>query len=517
MLLLGSAFAADDETAASAAGAPVDDMPIVDVPADEYNRGTPRRTADGFSDAAEAGDFERAANYLDLRNLRGAATALDGAELARRLNVIVRRATWIDVDELVDHPDGRGNDGLPSYRDSVGLVLDEGREVRILLQKVPRGDGVFIWKVSNASVSLIPELYELYGYPEAVEKLRQMMPGVTFLGIALFKWTIVLTAALLTWLGVFIFAWIIRRRADTPGRRRLYSFLTLPFALWLVIIVVNSIAESLGTSRTAEDWASITPVPTLLTIWMLFVGTNLGRDYYSARLTELQRPGAALMMRPAANALKLIIVTAAALVYLDKLGINITTVLAGLGVGGVAVALALQKPLEDVFGAITLYTQQPVRLGDFCRIGEQTGTVEEIGLRTTRIRTLADTVIAVPNARMAMEAIDNISARNKILFNPLLRLRLDTSPETMQTVLENIRTMLTEHADVSPQSLRVRFKSITQDALQIEVFAYVTTTDWQHYLEIAEGLNTQIIGIIAAAGTTLAPPVWELAGGAVER
>ncbi len=223
------------------------------------------------------------------------------------------------------------------------------------------------------------------------------------------------------------------------------------------------------------------------------------------------------MMRPAANALKLIIVTAAALVYLDKLGINITTVLAGLGVGGVAVALALQKPLEDVFGAITLYTQQPVRLGDFCRIGEQTGTVEEIGLRTTRIRTLADTVIAVPNARMAMEAIDNISARNKILFNPLLRLRLDTSPETMQTVLENIRTMLTEHADVSPQSLRVRFKSITQDALQIEVFAYVTTTDWQHYLEIAEGLNTQIIGIIAAAGTTLAPPVWELAGGAVER
>ena len=86
---------------------------------------------------------------------------------------------------------------------------------------------------------------------------------------------------------------------------------------------------------------------------------------------------------------------------LDNLGFNITTVLAGLGVGGIAVALALQKPMEDVFGAITLYTQQPVRVGDFCRVGNETGTIEEIGLRTTRLRTLGNTLIAIPNAQLA--------------------------------------------------------------------------------------------------------------------
>ena len=126
------------------------------------------------------------------------------------------------------------------------------------------------------------------------------------------------------------------------------------------------------------------------------------------------RPGVLVLLHPAANAIKVFIAVGASLIYLDKFGINITTVLAGLGIGGIAVALALQKPMEDMLGAISLYTQQPIRVGDFCRIGGRTGTVEEIGLRTTRLRTLAHTLIAVPNHRLVNEPIDNISARGNI-------------------------------------------------------------------------------------------------------
>ena len=139
--------------------------PTAPIPDDGFNRGTPMRSGDGFMEAAEAGDFETAAEYLDLRNLRGEADDLTGPQLARRLHVIITRATWLDVDELIDDPRGRDNDGQPGYRDSIGVVQDDNKEVRLLMQKVPRGDGVFIWKVSNATVSLIPGLYEEYGYP----------------------------------------------------------------------------------------------------------------------------------------------------------------------------------------------------------------------------------------------------------------------------------------------------------------------------------------------------------------
>jgi MscS family membrane protein len=184
----------------------------------------------------------------------------------------------------------------------------------------------------------------------------------------------------------------------------------LPFGIWLVIMSMNTAATSLGRGVTAETLGQYSPIPILVTAWVMFSGMNLVRDLYTSRLHIEGRQGAAVFLHPAANAIKLLIAIGAVLIYLDKLGINITTVLAGLGVGGIAVALALQKPMEDVFGAITLYAQQPVRIGDFCRIGNETGTIEEIGLRTTRVRTLANTLIAIPNARLASEPIDNISA-----------------------------------------------------------------------------------------------------------
>ncbi|MGI9341858.1 MAG: hypothetical protein ACR2QV_03360, partial [Gammaproteobacteria bacterium] len=174
------------------------------IPDDEFDRGTPLRTAAGFLATADKGDYETAAEYLDLRNLFGEATQLTGAQLARRLDVIAKRAEFADVDELVDDPAGRDSDNLPSYRDSIGVVVHKGKEVRLLMQRVPRGDGVYIWKVSNATVSLIPELYAAYGYPETIEALRRNVPPVVVLGFDLFIWIIVLAVAVLAYVLVYL-------------------------------------------------------------------------------------------------------------------------------------------------------------------------------------------------------------------------------------------------------------------------------------------------------------------------
>ena len=487
--------------------APAAEPPV--IPDDEFGRGTPRRSADGFMAAADKGDFETAAEYMDLRNLRGEAVNLTGAQLARRLFVIVGRATWADVDALVDDPAGRKNDNLPQYRDSIGVVLDKGKELRLLIQKVPRGDGVSIWKISNATVSMIPELYELYGYPQVVEDFRRSVPKVNILGYELFKLIIVLAAAVFAYIVVFLVALTVRRLladSGTPSHRRIFRFLALPFGVWIVVLSANTVATSLGRGIAAEAWSQLTPIPLLITVWMLFGGMNLFRDVYAARLQRHGRPGAAVLLSPAGNAIKLLISVAAILIYMDKIGINITTVLAGLGVGGIAVALALQKPMEDVFGAFTLYTQQPIRVGDFCRVGTETGTIEEIGLRTTRLRTLSNTLIAIPNARLANEPIDNISARRMIRYRPILRLRYDTTPEQMQQILNGIRDLLRSHEQILPDSQRVRFKEIADDALLIEANSYLNTTDWPTYLELAEELNIRILQIVADAGTSLSLP-----------
>ena len=241
-------------------------------------------------------------------------------------------------------------------------------------------------------------------------------------------------------------------------------------------------------------------------MWVFFAATNLTRDILTDRMRSQGRAGAAVVLSPLSNAAKLLIAISATLIYMDKIGINITTVLAGLGVGGVAVALALQKPMEDVFGAITLYAQQPVRVGDFCRVGKVTGTIEEIGLRTTRIRTLANTVIAVPNSRLANEPIDNISARQKSRFLANLRLRYDTSPDQLQQLLAGIRDLLTSYERVLSEGHRVRFTEIADDGLLIEVIAHLDTTDWAEYLELAEYLNIHILDIVSKAGTALSLP-----------
>ncbi len=297
---------------------------------------------------------------------------------------------------------------------------------------------------------------------------------------------------------------------NTPSHRHIYRFLVLPVGIWVVIISLNAVTGSLGRGVTAEAIRQLSPVPILVTVWIMISGMNLMRDIYTKRLQQRDRPGAAVLLQPASNALKLLIGVVAVLIYLNKLGINITTVLAGLGVGGIAVALALQKPMEDIFGAITLYTQQPVRVGDFCRIGTTTGTIEEIGLRTTRVRTLANTLIAIPNGRLATEPIDNISARKKILYRTNLRLKYDTSPEQLQQILDGIRELFDSFEKLLPEGHRVRFKEISSDALLIELYAYLDTTSWVEYLELAESLNIQTLDIVAKAGTSLALPAQTL-------
>jgi MscS family membrane protein len=190
----------------------------------------------------------------------------------------------------------------------------------------------------------------------------------------------------------------------------------------------------------------------------------------------------------------------------EHLGIPLTPVLAGLGVGGVAIALAAQNSIENLIGGFNLFMDRPISVGNFCRFGDRIGTVEEIGLRSTRVRTLDDTVISIPNASFSKMELENYSKRRKIWYHPRIELVKDTTPDQVRYVLVEVRKMLYAHPKVDPIPARIRFAQFGASSLDLDVFAYVVATDFDEFLEVAEDLNLHVMDILSRAGVRLAVP-----------
>jgi MscS family membrane protein len=503
---LAFALAASIATAQQPATAEASAPP---VPEDAFDRGTPRRSLAAFLSAAQERDFETAAEYLDLRNLTRNVRNVDGPDLAKQLSIVLNRELWIDLGEISDDPDGAMRDGQESFRDQFGQLESKDGTVTLLMQRVPRGDGQFIWKISNRTVGQIPRLYDEFGYGRLEERLIQTLPDVSIFNIELFKWVIIIGSALIAYPVLFLLLRGLSRvivRQASPRRVLVRRFLTGPI-LWLTLVMIlDRVTYSLGLGIEAQRLADAHTVDIAIVAWALIAGTNLFRAILSDRLEAQGRNAKIVLLRPLGNAIKILIVLLAILAWLSNLGFNISALLAGLGVGGIAVALALQKPLEDLFGAVSMYAQQSVRVGDYCCFGDVEGTVEEIGLRTTRIRTLAKTLVSVPNARIATDILDNYSARDHIHFKPRIVLSYRCTADQLRQVLKEIRELLLAHDEVLNDPCRVTMTSLGPVGFEIRGHAYIRTSDYAEYLPIAEQLNLGIVEIVSRADAAFAVP-----------
>jgi MscS family membrane protein len=478
-------------------------------PDDEFGRGVPRTSVEGFLKAAGERDYERAAQYLDLRNLPRGLNRSDGPNLARELKIVFDRALWIDLDSLSDDSRGHLDDGLPPYLDRVGRIETPEKTFDILVQRVPRGNGVFIWKFSSATVAQIPQLYAEFGYGAFEEILPAWFLDVHFLGIPAWQWVSVLVLALPVYLLALVLtklAIFLLRRTRAGLSYQLERVITGPGLLLLFTMIGRAVINLLGPSVTVRAIMQARTLPLIALAWAGWRLFDVVEARMAERLRRRDRGDLTVLLRPGKNTLKITVIVIIALVWLDNIGVRVTTLLAGLGIGGLAVALAAQKPIENFIGAITLYTSKPVSVGDFCRFGDKIGTVEEIGLRATRVRTLDHTVVSVPNAEFANLYLDNFTKRQKIWYHPRIRLRYETTPDQIRYILVEIRKMLYAHPRVHPDPARIRFVEFGQYSLDLDVFAYVDVTDYGEFLEIAEDLNLRIMDIVAQAGSSFAIP-----------
>ncbi|HYP13082.1 MAG TPA: mechanosensitive ion channel family protein [Bryobacteraceae bacterium] len=310
-------------------------------------------------------------------------------------------------------------------------------------------------------------------------------------------------------LGLILFRTLraVTVRTPTDLDNELVNLITGPIRLVIACAVFRAGLLSIAPARpVGQSLAYVLALLFYLALaWIAVRFIDLFADRAVRAIPVSQRGPAQAVLPLGKRTLKAAAIIIAVLATLSAWGFNTTALVAGLGVGGLAVALAAQKTIENFFGGIAITTDRPVVVGDFCKYEGKMGTVEDIGLRSTRIRTLDRTVISVPNGTFSGMQLENFARRDKIRFHPTLKLRLDTRPDQLNAVIEGARQVLAAEAKVE-QPGRVRLIHIGEYSMDIEIFSYVLTPDNDEFLGIQERLLMQLLEVVERSGTALAVP-----------
>ncbi|MEE9374761.1 MAG: mechanosensitive ion channel family protein, partial [Rhizobiaceae bacterium] len=240
--------------------------------------------------------------------------------------------------------------------------------------------------------------------------------------------------------------------------------------------------------------------------WLLMRVIDGVADIVRYGMSRTNRQTSLAIVMLARRMAKAIVFGIAAIAILDNMGIDVSTGLAALGIGGLALALGAQKTIENLVGSISVVADRPVRVGDFCKFGEVTGTVEDIGIRSTQVRTLDRTIVTIPNGAFSSMQIENYTVRDNFKFQTVLTMRYETTPDQIRYLLLEVRTLLYSHARVLEKPARVRFVGLGSHSLDIEIFCYVKSKNYDSYLEVREDILLRIMDIVKDSGTDFAFP-----------
>lgn len=475
---------------------------------DPLGRSTPQGTLLGFMKSATQGDYERALQYLDTKK-----TGISAQQLIIALNSVLHRGFQSKLGIMSNKPEGDLDDNLPPSKERVGVVKAPSGSLDILLERVQRGNNPPIWLFSAETLKNVPEIYKELDIRTIDAYLPKFLVNTWFLWFPLWQWFSILLvipisiglANLVSRLFRPVVLLLVRRITKTqvdPHVLRLTGpvrILIFALAIWSISLVSQSVLTSLFWTYVASTLTVIGA--TWLCMRFIDILSKLKQKQLAA--VSLDKISLIQLLGKLSQILALIV---GAFVIFYIAGINIAAALTGLGIGGIAIAFAAQKTLENLFGGIMIISDRPIRIGDFCRAGDTMGTVENIGLRSTRIRTLKRTVVSVPNGQLAVMSLENFAMRDKIWFHHTLSLRYETTADQLRYILVEIRKMLYEHPKVESPSARIRLIGFGSSSLDMEIFAYVLETSYWIFLEIQEDLLLRIMDIVEGSGSGFAFP-----------
>ena len=335
------------------------------------------------------------------------------------------------------------------------------------------------------------------------------------LGVAQAPWTITAFAVLLAYLAGRVIVRVARPMlAQIAGRTtnewddRLVHLMASPLSLVLALQALRLASPWLPLDVRALSTVgdAIAIVTTLAVLWTAFRGIDLARSVLERRAWAIDRPSSRSLLSIGARFAKVTVIAVAGIVALAQLGVSVASLVAGLGIGGLAVALAAQKTLENLFGTLSIGIDQPMREGDFVKLYDFVGTVEQIGLRSTRIRTLDRTVITVPNGELANQRIESFAVRDRMRLATTIGLVYGTTSQQMRDILAALEAILRSHPKIWPDSMTVRFKELAASSLDVEIMAWFQTADGAEFQAIRQDILLDFMAAIERHGSSIAFP-----------
>jgi MscS family membrane protein len=479
--------------------------------ADPLGRNTPRGTIAGFTAAVHRNDFVVAEEYMQVTAKQHA----NAEALARDLTALMDRYFTQPFRTLSGSPAGVPNDGLPLDRDRVPLSI-AGKTVDIVLVRVNDPQAGPIWLLSSETLAQVSSLRH---FLDATWVERLMPPPLvtrSLFGISLAQWTLwaasIGVPLLLLWvLSVLVIA-AAKRSARDPARRRLLdswnAVLRWPVVLILLLGIHLAFMPFLGFSLTFRmtyiRYASVVSI--LVLAWLMWRFLTLSFVYAEAMVRRRGQARTQSLMLIGERVVKVLIILLTIFAILTVAGVDTTTALAGVGIGGVALAFGAQKSVENLLGGVFLLTDQALAVGDFCCISDRMGWIEDITLRSIRLRTLEQTLLSIPAGVLSQANIENFATRRKMLLQSTLRLRYGTSTEQLRSILDRIHTLLAEHPQLERESARIRLVAFGANAIELEMFAYVKTGDAATFMAVRESLLLAAAVIVESSGSAFARP-----------
>jgi MscS family membrane protein len=479
-------------------------------PPDPLGRSTPRGTITAFVRAVEREDFVSAARDMQLTQKQ----RQNSETLARDLKALMDRFLSTTLISISDAPNGALDDGLPTDQERVGPLVIGEKKTDILLVRVPDKESGPIWLISSQTLGQVPALRDSIAQTWVERTMPQSLVSRSLLGMSLAYW-VLLFASLIVPFGLMAaisLGFVVHARR-TPHATEQRSRLDLWHSgiRWPLITVLTLVIHLMSMRTLRMPLAARLNYSRVALVALVIALAWLARRVLTIALTHARnmlgknRASTQSLMLLGERLGKAIVVVAAVMAILVIVGVDTSTALAGLGIGGVALALGGQKTVENLLGGIFLLTDRVLAVGDLCSISNRLGFVEDITLRSVRLRTLDQTLVSVPAGILAQAGIENFATRKKILVQTTLGLRYGTSTEQMRRILAGIRASLDANPRIERGS-RIRLANFGKQAVELELFAYVLTTDAQEFFAVREAVLLEIAGIVEEAGSGFAMP-----------
>ena len=476
----------------------------------EMSPESPRASVMAFLQLAKQHNYVQAAQYLDV----ALAERARAPELAQRLSEVMDQRLWVVMTRVSPLAVGDTTDDDPA-RDRIGVIPGAtGLPAPVLLQRFD-GDAVRRWRFDRTTVAQIDGWYD--ALPDAW--LRGRLPEALLregpLGVHYWQWLGMLIAIIAT-IGIAVILalgarWLlglVTARTTSEWDDRLVLRLRGPFRLWLVGVLATPLFGLLGLNARVGGFiiASSRGVVLVALFWGALRLISLVQDQLLLGAWANGQPQARTLVPLLTRFLRVAVTIVALLVVLAQFGYPVVTLLAGVGIGGIALALASQKTVEHLFGSVSLAADKVFRVGDFVRIGDMEGTVERIGLRSTSVRTLARTVVRIPNGRLAEERIETFGERDRFLFQHFIGVTYDTTPDQIRAIAAAIEARLREEVTLWPDIVIVRTSGFAESAITIRVRAWFDVPDINAFFDVQHEVLLGIMGIVGNAGSSFAFP-----------